>query len=397
MIVYTYYGDPWKLKSGDVIRIYTICKTLRTLTDRIIVYNLNHLINKPSITRYENILYYSVPRKFYNIMAKLTNWRNMEELNPLMKLTHYIDEFIATIKSFNILKQYRIAYIFGSMTLFSFFSRVLGVRCKFIYDPLSNYAQTLYIRSRKSLKEFLRYGLYLALYKLQLKVSDLIIYPSRIDLENAKRMFDVKKALVVENPLPIHYHSEEYIMLRAERNDFSRPYFILLAGGKGPANEEAIKLTISVFNNLPQHRFKLFITGPWTDMSRYVKNSSIKLLGVVPNSELKKLLAISDYGLSPVFSHAAGTFLKVLAYIAAGLDIIVSTPSLLGIDLFMIRKRKVFLVRNINEYAETIQKIINNWPDEKTPERLRLHNVYTSDPSIIIREQLRNVLQSIVK
>jgi len=49
-----------------------------------------------------------------------------------------------------------------------------------------------------------------------------------------------------------------------------------------------------------------------------MKNPSIELLGVVPRGKLKELLAISDYGLSPVFSHSANKLIKVLAYFSAG-------------------------------------------------------------------------------
>jgi glycosyltransferase involved in cell wall biosynthesis len=77
-------------------------------------------------------------------------------------------------------------------------------------------------------------------------------------------------------------------------------------------------VTIEVFNKLPSEKFKLLITGPWRDMKKYVKNPSIELLGVVPEEKLKELLAISDYGLLPIFECIAGTFSKVLAYFSAG-------------------------------------------------------------------------------
>jgi hypothetical protein len=53
---------------------------------------------------------------------------------------------------------------------------------------------------------------------------------------------------------------------------------VLLAGGRDD-NEEAVRIAIEVFNELPAKRFKLLITGPWRDMEKYVKNTSIELLG----------------------------------------------------------------------------------------------------------------------
>lgn len=179
--------------------------------------------------------------------------------------------------------------------------------------------QTLHLRSRKNFIELLRYGLYLALQKLEIRGADIVLYPSRIDLENAQRMFNPKKAIVIPNPAPVCYESiGEYMKYWSKRIDNGRPYFILLAGGKWRANEEAVKITIEVFNDLPSEKFKLMIRNPRQDIKKYVKKPSIELLGVAPREKLKELLAISDYGLSPVFSHLAGKFFKVSAYFSAG-------------------------------------------------------------------------------
>jgi glycosyltransferase involved in cell wall biosynthesis len=132
-------------------------------------------------------------------------------------------------------------------------------------------------------------------------------------------MFGLINTVIVANPTLICYNSvEEYLKLREKRNDFSKPYFIFLANGRGKANEKAVKITIEIFNELPPEKFKLIITGPWQDMEKYVKNLSIELLGVVSREKVKELLAISDYELPPVFSHSGGKFIKVLAYFFAG-------------------------------------------------------------------------------
>jgi glycosyltransferase involved in cell wall biosynthesis len=189
--------------------------------------------------------------------------------------------------------------------------------------------------------------------------ADVVVYPSKIDLENSIRMFKPRKQIIIPNVPPICYESiNEYMELRARRKDFDRPYFILLAGGRGKNNEEAVKIAIEVFNELPPDRFKLLITGPWQDMKKYVENPSIELLGVVPKNKLKELLAISDYGLSPVFSHSAGTSLKVLAYLSAGLEVIASPHSVIGIRT--IHYSKVYVVRSKEEFSEVMREVINS-------------------------------------
>jgi glycosyltransferase involved in cell wall biosynthesis len=359
ILAYTYYNSPWDMRSGDDVRTHTILTQLAK-SYKVVAVNLSVLVDSYYVHRRDGVTYVTAPRKFYNIISSLVRWSNHYDLNPLVKLTHYVDEFITALKFINLLRNAGTVLVFGSMTLFSFMLRVLGVKnATVVYDPLANYAQTLHLRSRKSFIELLRYGLYLALHKLQLKSSDIVVYPSHVDLENAKRMFKIAKAVVVPNPTPICYNSvEEYLELRRKRVDHGRPYFILLAGGRGRANEEAVKLTVEVFNKLPPEKFKLLITGPWQDVGKRVKNPSIELLGVVPREKLKELLAISDYGLAPVFSHSSGTFLKVLAYISAGLDIIGSPYSITGITIP--KGVNIYLVKSKHEYASVVKKIVDN-------------------------------------
>ncbi|PUA31919.1 MAG: hypothetical protein B7O98_07990 [Zestosphaera tikiterensis] len=314
----------------------------------------------------DRVVYVSMPRYLYRVLARILKWRQHYDLNPLAKLTHYVDEFIMALKLRGVTRSSITLYVFGSMSLFSFFMRLLGWKGTIIYDPLANYVQTLYLRSRISMREILRYGLYLALHRLQLKCSNCVVYPSKLDLENAERMFNVRNTVVIPNPVPICFEShEEYEKLRALRRGDERPYFILLAGGRNKANEEAVKLTIDVFNKLPQDTFKLYITGPWLDLKNLAENSSIELLGVIPQYELKRLLAVSDYGLSPIFSHAAGTFLKTLTYVTAGLDVIATPISLIGLSIKALRKRygysgKIYLIHDKEDYEKTLSELIFN-------------------------------------
>jgi len=311
----------------------------------------------------DNVLYVSIPRKFYRLLAKLFKWKDRKDLNALVKLTHYIDEFITVTKLIKYIKnnETKITYIFGSMSLFSFFTHILKVKSVSVYDPLANYAQTLYLLSRRSFKERIKYCLYLALHKLQLRSSNYIIYPSKIDLENAKHMFNINKAFIVPNPVPICYESiEEYIKLRSKRMEFNKPYFVLMAGSRSNVNKEAVKATIKIFNEVPSNEFKLLITGPWQDMKKYVNNKSIEILGVVPHNKLKEILAMADYGLTPIFSHIAGTFLKSLAYIAVGLNLITSPWGIAGIDTSLLRDKQIFIVRNTREYKKAIYAAISS-------------------------------------
>jgi hypothetical protein len=358
IIAYTYYSTPWEMMSGDDVRIHTILSALGR-SNTVAVFSLNPLINKYAKSFHDRVIYVSLPRRFYVLLSKIIRWREHYDLNPLIKATHYIDELISAVKLYKELRKAKVIMVFGSMSLFSFFSRLLGVKNTILYDPLANYAQTLYLRSRENPLGLLRYGLYLLLHRLEVRSADIVVYPSNVDLENAINMFKPKKTIIIPNPSPICYESiNEYKELRARRRNFDKPYFILLAGGRGKGNEEAVRVIIEIFNRLPPEKFNLLITGPWQDMKKYVKNPSIELLGVVPKEKLKELLAISDYGLSPIFGHSSGTFLKVLAYISAGLNIVSSLYGIIGVDIP--KEIDVYLVKNKEEFSIIVKKLIYN-------------------------------------
>jgi hypothetical protein len=369
-----------------------ILVALANSLSQIITFNLNAQVREYTIIYSDDVIYISLPRKFYNVVSKILKWKSYHDLNPLMKITHYIDELLAVIMLYKELVKTHVILVFGSMTLFSFIARFLGLKSIImIYDPLANYAQTLYLRARKSLMGLLRYGLYLILHKLQVKSSDIVVYPSKIDLNNAKQMFKPIRTLVISNPSPICYNNlEEYINLRSKRLDHSRPYFILLAGGRAKSNEEAVVHTIKIFNNFPSNKFMLYITGPWNDYKSYVKNENIKILGVVSHEKLKELLAVCDYGLSPIFSHVAGTFIKVLTYISASLDIIASPQSITGIDLKFINN-KIYLIHNFNEYSKVVENIINQYQYNKNDQnrRPKICREITENPLYDITELMK--------
>jgi len=368
IIAYTYYSTPWGMSSGDDVRIHNIFKELSTISNKnMVAYVLSHRDRREKLVVKDGVIYYVLPRRFYNAVSSFLGWKNKNELNALVKLTNYVDEFLAAARiSKAVRPSARFIYITGSMSLISWFLKIFGVRKPVMYDPLANYLQTLYLRSRNKLIEKIRYSLYAIIHKKQLNSSDCVVYPSFYDKTNAVRSFRIKRAYEIPNPYPICYDSvEEAINYRKYHREAKEvPYFILLSGGKGKGNLEAIKLVLKVFNSIDPQKFRLIITGPWKDLGRHVKNKSIRLVGYVPQHELKKLLATSDYGISPVFSHSAGTFIKILAYMAAGLDIITAPYGIAGLPLDKY-KGKVYIARDPGKFKLIINKIISLWAEKK--------------------------------
>jgi len=360
IVAYSYYSSPWEQKTGDDVRIHTILKTLATRHNTLVT-NIS-VQARNTLTRRDGIVYLLISRGFYRFIANIIKWKDHWDLNTLAKLTLYLDEFITLAKHRLLFRKADIIIVFGSMTLAPVILRMLGIGKPIIYDPLANYAQTLYLNSRKSILAMIKYGVYLALHKPQLKSSTIVTYPSMTDRIFAEHMFKVRHTYVLPNPSPICYQdAEEFYRLRTKKKELTKPYFLLLAGS--PGNKDAVVQTIEIFNNMSPSRYTLFITGPWHYLRLYVKNDGIKIVGTVPHEKLKELVAISDYGLSPIFSHAAGTLMKMLAYQAADLHIIASPHSLLGLDIR--NPRKIRVVRNYEEYAKVIEEAIQNYkPDQ---------------------------------
>lgn len=369
MISYAYYSAPWMKRSGDDIRIHFILQNYarHSLVVAYVLGTSKSCNNAIQIA--DGVVYVTIKRPTYSTLSRLVKWDKHYDLNLLSKLTMYIDELITVHK----IKSAQRVYIFGAMTLMPFLLKLLGTKSEIIYDPLANYAQTLYLRSRKSLTQKLKYGLYLALHKLSLKASDAVVYPSEADLTNAKRMFKKeltgKKTSVIPNPYPICYKSvEEYQKLRQTRN-VDKPHFILLPGGKGQANRQAVETTLKAFAEVAKQtdNYMLIITGPWKEYANRAPPNTI-FTGYVDEDELKRLLAISDVGLAPVFTHAAGTFLKILAYIAAGLDIITTIYGLISLDIKEISiKSRIYLIKDEKDLQEIIKRIIEKSPFLKNP------------------------------
>jgi len=80
---------------------------------------------------------------------------------------------------------------------------------------------------------------------------------------------------------------DEFYKLSSKKQEPTVPDFLLLTGGRGRINQEAVEQTIKIFNSITKEKFVVFITGPWKDYMKFVNNTNIKILGVVPQEKLK--------------------------------------------------------------------------------------------------------------
>jgi hypothetical protein len=167
------------MSSGDEVRIHSILSNIaKSYKAKVIIFNISPLVRDFKLKTVDNVIYITLPRRFYISVSRMIRWNRHYDYNLLMKVTHYIDEFLVAYKLRNLLSRTKTLMVFGTMTLFSFMVRRLGARrTLIIYDPLANYAQTLYMVSRRNFLKILRYGLYLALQKLEIGGADIVLYP----------------------------------------------------------------------------------------------------------------------------------------------------------------------------------------------------------------------------
>ncbi|MEZ0394090.1 MAG: glycosyltransferase [Desulfurococcaceae archaeon] len=364
---YTYYDRPYLLRRGDDVRIVRVARDVARGSGSAPVFVVLDVWQEgASVVSREGMVFLELRRPFYRALRGLLRGRAPDIFDPISKATKPADELYAALKLGKLFEKADVVYVFGSMSFMPFFLRAAGARARVYYDALSYYAQTFYLRSRSEPTalgraiNLAKYALYVSFLRLLTRHVDVFVYPSELDRENARRALGLGegRAVVIPNPLPFSFEDEEYRELRARHRSGEVPHFLLLAGGRGRINYEAVRETIRIFNELPPEKFRLFVTGPWKDLAPLVRNPSIRLLGLLPHEELKAYLAACDYGLSPIFIHASGTFVKVLAYISGRLSVIASPQSLAGLDASLLRATKIYVVRSYEEYAEVIRRLV---------------------------------------
>jgi hypothetical protein len=92
-LIYAYYGAPWAMKSGDDVRIHTICKLLSQMDSATAAYNLSQHVDVPTVVRADGATYVALHRKLYRALSRFTRWMRSEGLNHLIELAHCIDKF----------------------------------------------------------------------------------------------------------------------------------------------------------------------------------------------------------------------------------------------------------------------------------------------------------------
>lgn len=372
MILDYSYVDPLGA-TGDSIRVKAIIEGLSAVYNKPLM--ATYLSEKDSTLSKNKVRYFGKRRRISLFIPKqIANTRLVSEFIKIFQLI--LDEPILIITNAAAIRSANIIIVHGSMSIAPIILRLLNKKITIIYDPLSNYVQSLYSKISfkrsviKSVPITLRLGAFLAVQKVSFRNSNLILFPAKNDEENAIVTYKLSKneTAIVPNPFPVVYQSsKEFETLRQQyrKRLCSRSetkILILTAGNKSEVNEEAVKLLLKLSS---QCDFKLIITGPWEE---YAKTGNPKMLvtGKISQAELKGLLAASDVGLCPIF-YGSGTFLKCLSYMGAGLEIIgtpivkQSTP----VDMAALSSTTIHVASSEQDFLSLTQKFLSKTDESK--------------------------------
>ncbi len=126
-------------------------------------------------------------------------------------------------------------------------------------------------------------------------------------------------------------------------------------GSAHPPNVEAVNFIIhELADNLPEVKFN--IAGSCCDSFNNVKKSNVNLLGKIGEEEKNILFKNADIAINPMFS-GAGTNLKTLEYLSAGIPLISTNTGVRGLGLI---NGQHFIEADKNNFVKKLKDIIHN-------------------------------------
>lgn len=190
--------------------------------------------------------------------------------------------------------------------------------------------------------------------------SDLIFVTSKEEMEIFENKYGVnkKKLVFVPNGVdtsmikPLTYDNKSTLK---ERIGWGYRHHALFVGSDMKANVGAIRWIVNYLaRRLPNVAF-IFIGK----VCRHLDSTSpnVKKLGVVSSSEKNTFLQMCDIALNPV-SFGAGTSLKMIEYLAAGMPIITTKIGARGLDL--VNNESAIIDDNMENFSRYITDIIEN-------------------------------------
>ncbi|WP_160358153.1 glycosyltransferase family 4 protein [Clostridium chromiireducens] len=189
------------------------------------------------------------------------------------------------------------------------------------------------------------------LEKKMVKESDLVFAISDDERNKFIKEFKVDLDKVKMAPNGIDVNELKNLRKNKENHERKQAFFI---GSKHPPNVEAVKFILNDLSpNCPNIDF--YIAGKCCD-DFHNTACNVKLLGLISEDEKKELFSQADIAINPMFS-GAGTNLKTLEYLSAGIPTISTRVGVRGLDL---QENIHYLEANKENFASILNSLKNN-------------------------------------
>ncbi|WP_049868414.1 glycosyltransferase family 4 protein [Paenibacillus sp. D9] len=186
--------------------------------------------------------------------------------------------------------------------------------------------------------------------------ADLVFATAAKEVENFVTIYGADPSKVLLAPNGIIPGDLMRETRAASSSDKKTAFFI---GSAHPPNLEAVEYILnSLAPSCPE--FEFVIAGACCNSFVQPTSSNVKLLGLIDDAKRHELFATSDIAINPMFS-GAGTNLKTLEYMSAGIPLVSTEFGVRGLDL---DNHSHFLQAEKDTFSEVLHAIIQMNPLE---------------------------------
>lgn len=195
-----------------------------------------------------------------------------------------------------------------------------------------------------------------AIEKFIIQKSDYVFVTSKQEKQIFQEEYGVneQKLVLVPNGVDttsiIPLSHTEKLSLRNKMN-WGYQYHAVFIGSAVKANIDACRWIINSLANTMNDTLFIIMGSVCQQFTSVPKN--VKLLGVLDRQEKDIVLRSSDVAINPMF-FGAGTNLKMLEYMAAGLPIVTTPVGARGLD---IENHKDAIISDINSFSSSIRSV----------------------------------------
>lgn len=205
--------------------------------------------------------------------------------------------------------------------------------------------------NKKNGQNYLNY-----IYELEKKLvekSDLVFAISEEERKKFISTFKVKEEKIKLSPNGII--PDEYLKMRLDYSFNSEKKKAFFIGSGHPPNIEAVKFIIeNLSHNCPDVDF--IVAGSCCNPFKSLDKKNVKLLGLIDERTKNELFATVDLAINPMFS-GAGTNLKTLEFLSAGIPMISTAVGVRGLNLI---DNEQFILADENNFGVKIKELVSN-------------------------------------